>query len=101
MRLLESCQTSTIEPHTVRRDDQLVGGGIIEERFLVEELVVGLGIVGECDLDLAVLGVREDDGQGESLLARSTAAELTVDARKARAGREYFMLTSAERVRSE
>jgi len=60
----ESCQTGTVVQHTVGGNDQLVGGSIIEERLLVEELVVGLGVVGERDLDLAVLGVRENDRQG-------------------------------------
>jgi len=52
-----------VEPHTGRGDDQLVSRSIIEERLLVKELVVGLGVVSKGDLDLAVLSVCENDGK--------------------------------------
>jgi hypothetical protein len=41
-----------------RRDGQFVGGRIVEEGFLVEQLEVGLRGVGQRHLDLAVLSVR-------------------------------------------
>jgi hypothetical protein len=47
-----------------RRDCQLIVGSIVEERFLVEQLIVGFGSVSESDFDLAVLELRQLDGQG-------------------------------------
>lgn len=54
---------------TIRGNGKLVGRSVIEESALVEQLVAGLVVVGESNLDLAVfdLGQRDREG-GVSLL---------------------------------
>ena len=49
---------------TVRSDGKLVGGCVIQESALVEQLVAGLVVVGESDLDLAVFDLSQRDGKG-------------------------------------
>ena len=53
-----------------RSDGQLIDWRIVKERLLVKELVVNLSGIGERDLDLAVLGVGEFDGERRVLLCK-------------------------------
>jgi len=46
---------------TVRGDGKLVSGCVVQESALVEQLVAGLVVVGESDLDLAVLNLSQRD----------------------------------------
>ena len=48
---------------TVGGDGKLVSRGLVKEGTLVEELVAGLIVVGEGDLDLAVLDLGQGDGE--------------------------------------
>jgi hypothetical protein len=49
---------------TVRSDRELVGRCVVQESALVEQLVAGLIVVGESDLDLAVFDLSQRDGEG-------------------------------------
>jgi hypothetical protein len=54
---------------TVGGDGKLVGRGLVEESSLVEQLVASLVVVGQGNLDLAVLDLGQGDGErGVSLL---------------------------------
>ena len=49
---------------TIRGNGKLVGRSVIEESALVEQLVAGLVVVGESNLDLAVFDLSQRDGKG-------------------------------------
>jgi hypothetical protein len=49
---------------TIRGNRKLVGRSVVEESALVEQLVAGLVVVGESDLDLAVFDLSQRDGKG-------------------------------------
>lgn len=49
---------------TIRGNGELIGGSVVEESALVEQLVAGLVVVGESDLDLAVFDLSQRDREG-------------------------------------
>ena len=49
---------------TIRGNGKLVGRSVVEESALVEQLVAGLVVVGESDLDLAVFDLSQRDREG-------------------------------------
>jgi hypothetical protein len=55
---------------TVRSDRELVGRCVVQESALVEQLVAGLIVVGESDLDLAVFDLSQRDGEGRISLLK-------------------------------
>lgn len=66
---------------TLGGDGQLVSRGIVEERLLDEKVVASLGVVCQSNLDLAVLNVRQLDGEGSIPLGE-------IDSRSADGGRQ-------------
>ena len=46
---------------TIRGNGELIGGSVVEESALVEQLVAGLVVVGESNLDLAVFNLSQRD----------------------------------------
>lgn len=66
---------------TIRGNGELIGGSVVEESALVEQLVAGLVVVGESDLDLAVFDLSQRDREGRVSL-------LEVDGSGAGSGQE-------------
>ena len=62
----QSCHDSQgiLSRLTVGGDRELISRGVVEECALVEKLVAGLIIVGESNLDFAVLDLGQGDGEG-------------------------------------
>ena len=62
------CQLSfdvyTDEVLTVRSDGKLIRRCVVQESTLVEQLVAGLIVVGESDLDFAVFDLSQRDREG-------------------------------------